>query len=331
MNANAALTGVLRHPPGRLRLNTDEDHFGARTAPLEPISAQTQLSVAESDLADIAANFPSPPTHIPPPRTPQALLPPSKNFALRTPAEIEHYPSAAPTSRESVFSIDRITTNFKRVFKRAVRAPTSRKSRRQPNAPSPPPIIVTTVAEAFRHNPPAPDHGPRSTNKPLEGPEPLFLNQHSTYTFVDPSTLTRTPSAHRLGIPISESTAFLPQSPSWILSKVVEFESHRNSGIGLSLEIERQIQKVPTPPALLVASRIAFAPGSTTSLPLSSLDVHEEGHEITSNFPFGRNNLHSIPLASRTNSQQSKLSFTTANSEFSANTSNLNLHYGLHK
>ncbi|KAG2023018.1 hypothetical protein CC2G_000723 [Coprinopsis cinerea AmutBmut pab1-1] len=291
-----------------LNLKTSEDFLSARPISLGPISAHTELSSAPSELADIAANFPPPPTHIPSPRT--AQHPSTQPFA---PA-IEATQSQAPTSR----SIDRFTANLKRILKRSLRIPSLKRSAPNPDPlTAAPPIPTASNTEASLSHPPQPALATRRLDDDV--PEPLFQVSavpSLTYDFVDPATLTATPAVHATSdlLPSSSSATFLPQSPSWLVHKFAEFENNHNLGIGLSLEIERQIQKLPTL-SLSVPSRISLA-HSTTSPPLSPLNVHEDDDIGTSRSDITRVN--PIPLSARTNSLQSKVSFATANTEFSS-------------
>ncbi|EFI28674.1 hypothetical protein CC1G_13700 [Coprinopsis cinerea okayama7 len=191
-----------------LNLKTSEDFLSARPISLGPISAHTELSSAPSELADIAANFPPPPTHIPSPRT--AQHPSTQPFA---PA-IEATQSQAPTSR----SIDRFTANLKRILKRSLRIPSLKRSAPNPDPlTAAPPIPTASNTEASLSHPPQPALATRRLDDDV--PEPLFQVSavpSLTYDFVDPATLTATPAVHATSdlLPSSSSATFLPQSPS---------------------------------------------------------------------------------------------------------------------
>ncbi|TFK30839.1 hypothetical protein FA15DRAFT_751836 [Coprinopsis marcescibilis] len=302
----------------KLDLKTAEEYLSARHVSIGPVSARsTQASSAFSDLADIASSFPSPPTYIPSPRTP---FPPAQAFSI-PPARIERSQSSATTTRESVFSIDRFRNSVKRIFKTSLRIPSFKKPVPESDPLPPPPTIVSTVAEAFQRT----TNQPTTTNPPViivtpeaklidrvNAPEPIFRTRSSFYELVDPSTLTASPEYHPKADFITGSTrSLIPPSHSWLASKFAEFENNHNVGIGLSSELERQIQKVPIV-SFPASSQVSLS--STASAPLSPLEVNEVQH-------FGSRidiqNIYPVPLDSRSTSIQSRLSFATANSNFS--------------
>ncbi|KAF5323580.1 hypothetical protein D9611_005723 [Ephemerocybe angulata] len=301
----------------KLQLQTTDGVFATPYHPPEPESANTQLSgqasqtTGPSEFGDITNCFPSPPSHIPELTTPLSFRAPAYPAYPQTspPIAIERTQSATPTtSRESIFSLNRFKTGVKRILRSSLRLPLFRK----PIPPSPPTFASEPLSLPQITQPASELRIPRQSFGDLSLNGPLFQK----FEFVDPNTLTASP-APQSTIDLAPGTTRstnIPLSPSWIASKAIaELESNSRTpqGIGLSFEIDPPIQKFPT---LSLSVPVSTRVPSATSPALSPLDVHEDGyiasnHEAAFAKPF--------PIASRTASANSKLSFATANTDFS--------------
>ncbi|KAJ3542012.1 hypothetical protein NMY22_g3665 [Coprinellus aureogranulatus] len=224
-----------------------------------------------------------------------------------------HTISATPTTKESIFSISRFKTGVKRILRASVRIPRFRKQSLAP-APTPPPIFITSEPLLPQNpaDPPIQTANPRHSIGDTSVDDRLFRR----FEFVDPNSLTYTPTPapHRDLVPGSARSSFIPPSPSWIASKVTsELEASSNEAAsGLSLEIDGPVQKVP-----ILSLTVPTLPATAPSASLSPLDVHEaneDGHEALT-----KSQISALPLTSRSSSANSKISFATANSDFSAN------------
>jgi len=208
---------------------------------------------------------------------------------------VQAAPTAVPDSpRETVFSLNRVKSTFKRLLRTSTRSSSIKKGP-QPAVPVP----------QVQVSPPPP-----STSIDDEPLERIFQKPTTipaiSYDFVDPTTLTASPDTRA-------ALVDLPSTPSWFATRLEvtpSFRSNISSVLGqLPLEAEQQIQKHPKP-LLAVPTRIAFVPSSTP--PLSPLEVLAE----ESNDPIQEVTLPEAPtLASRASSIWSKAeSFATANS-----------------
>lgn len=342
----------LRHPPPpsldkhapKLQLQTTGGALARRSQNLESASANTPHSAFASDtsgpseIGDLTRSFPPPPSHIPEIVSPLTREPaPSRAHIARlthlftarsplaqaqypaapAPIPIEHTTSATPTTKESIFSISRFKTGVKRILRASARIPLFRKPSAAP-PPAPPPIFINSEPLLPQHpaDPPVAPANPRHSIGDTSVDDRLFRK----FEFVDPNSLTYTPTPepYRELVQSSSGSTFIPPSPSWLASQVTsELDASNHQPSGLSLEIDRPVQKVPTLSlcAPTVPSRVPGAQ-TTTSPPLSPLDVTHEAkgdeHEAISKL-----RIPAIPIASRTSSANSKLSFATANSDFS--------------